>query len=177
MKPLKLKPGRLPDGVSATHPATLIASGLWVGFAPFASGTWGSLAALPLGWLIHQGFGAAGLVVACILASIAGTLASNWLLRHGGDQDPGYIVIDEIAAQWLALAFVPLVWWAYAIAFVAFRAADIFKPFPADWCDRNVHGGLGVMLDDLVAGLYAGIASWAACRYLPIAEMLRAVGL
>jgi phosphatidylglycerophosphatase A len=177
MKPLKLKPGRLPAGVSATSPAALVASGLGVGFAPFASGTWGSLAALPTGWLIAQHFGAVGLLVACLAATIAGTLASDRLLRHGGDQDPGYIVIDEIAAQWLALAFVPLAWWAYAIAFLAFRAADIFKPFPANWCDRNVHGGLGVMLDDLVAGLYAGIASWAACRFLPIPEMLRAIGL
>jgi phosphatidylglycerophosphatase A len=177
VKPLKLKPGKLPEGVSATAPAALIASGFGVGFAPFASGTWGSLVALPTGWLITEYFGVAGLLVACLAATVAGILAADRLLRHGGDQDPGYIVIDEIAAQWLALAFVPQTWWAYAIAFVAFRAADIFKPFPANWCDRHVHGGLGVMLDDLVAGIYAGLASWAACRFLPIAEILRAVGL
>lgn len=177
MKKIKLTPGKLPAGVPATHPATLIASGLGVGFAPFASGTWGSLAALPIGWLIHQHLGVAALLVASAVATAAGTLASDWLVKHGGDQDPGYIVIDEIAAQWLALAFVPLTWWAYAIAFLAFRAADIVKPFPANWCDRNVHGGLGVMLDDLVAGIYAGLASWAACRILPIPEVLHAVGL
>lgn len=72
---------------------------------------------------------------------------------------------------------VPLAWWAYAVAFLAFRAADIVKPFPANWCDRNVHGELGVMLDDLVAGLYAGLASWAVCRFIPIEAILHDIGL
>lgn len=173
---IKLRPGSLPAGVSRGHPAALIATGGGVGLAPMASGTWGSLAALPVGWLLDAHGGPVALLAAALLASIAGTLASNWLLERSDDQDPGYIVIDEIAAQWLTLAFVPLVWWAYAIAFLAFRAADIVKPFPADWCDRNVHGGLGVMLDDLVAGLYAGLASWAICRFIPIEALLHVVG-
>ncbi|MBL8700215.1 MAG: phosphatidylglycerophosphatase A [Alphaproteobacteria bacterium] len=141
-----------------------------------ASGTWGSLAALPFGWILQAQGGSLALLLAAAVATVAGTLASNRLLAHGGDQDPGYIVIDEIAAQWLALAFAPPSWWGYLIAFAAFRAADIVKPFPANWCDRNVHGGLGVMLDDLVAGLYAGIATWLACRHLPIERYLHALG-
>lgn len=174
---LKLRPGTLPAGVTLRDPAALVATGLGVGLAPMASGTWGSLAALPVGWLIHVYAGAPGLIAAAVLATAFGIWASNRLIARGADNDPGYIVIDEIAAQWLTLAFVPIAWWAYAIAFVAFRAADIVKPFPAGWCDRNLHGGLGVMLDDLVAGIYAGIASGAACRLLPIPEFLRDLGL
>jgi len=174
---LKLRPGVLPQGVTLRDPAALIATGCGVGLAPMASGTWGSLAALPVGWFIHAQFGAPGLIVASALATVGGVWASNRLIARGAGNDPGYIVIDEIAAQWLTLAFVPLAWWAYAVAFIAFRAADIFKPFPADWCDRNIHGGLGVMLDDLVAGIYAGIVSWAACRFVPIPEILRDLGL
>ncbi len=177
MKPIKWRPGSLPPGVTLAQPDALIATGFGVGLAPFASGTWGSLAALPLGWLIDRAAGAPGLLIAAAIATLAGIWASDRLVKRGDVQDPGYIVIDEIAAQFLALAFAPANWWGYAIAFVAFRAADIVKPFPADWCDRNVHGGLGVMLDDLVAGIYAGIATWAACRWLPIAEAIRAAGL
>jgi phosphatidylglycerophosphatase A len=79
-------------------------------------------------------------------------------------RDPGLIVIDEVAGQLLALAFAPQTLPGYALAFLLFRVADILKPFPADWLDANVHGGLGVMLDDLVAGLYAGIALWLAMK-------------
>ncbi len=177
MRALKLRPGSLPPGVSIFHPATLVATGFGIGFAPVASGTWGSLAALAIGWLIHGAHGVGGLLVASAIATLLGIVASQWLVARGEVGDPGYIVIDEIAAQWLTLAFVPQVWWAYAIAFVTFRLSDIFKPFPANWCDANIHGGLGVMLDDLVAALYAGIASWAACRFLPIAELLHVLGL
>ena len=176
MRKLKLRPGALPAGVTLADPAALIATGGGVGLAPFASGTWGSLAALPVGWLIESSAGIAGLLVAAALASLAGTWAADRLERAGGVHDAGYVVVDEIAAQWLALAFAPFTWWGYALAFLAFRAADIFKPFPADWCDAHVHGGFGTMLDDLVAGLYAGVAVWAAARFLPIAGTLDALG-
>ena len=176
MRRLKLRPGALPAGISFFHPATLIATGFGVGFAPIASGTWGSLVALPLGWLIHGAYGVVGLLVASAIATLLGIGASHWLVTRGDVGDPGYIVIDEIAAQLLTLAFVPQSWWAYAIAFVAFRLADIFKPFPANWCDAHIHGGLGVMLDDLVAAIYAGIASWLACRGLVSSGFLDVLG-
>ena len=71
----------------------------------------------------------------------------------------------------------PQTWWAYAIGFLLFRAADIVKPWPASWCDREVHGGLGVMLDDLVAGLYSGVALWLIARYLPSEGLIAQLGL
>jgi len=69
--------------------------------------------------------------------------------------DPGAIVIDEVAAQWLVLLPVPLDPLSYAVAFLLFRLFDIWKPWPVGWLDRRVHGGLGIMLDDLLAAVYA----------------------
>lgn len=69
--------------------------------------------------------------------------------------DPGWVVIDEIAAQWLVLLAVPQRVWLYVAAFLAFRLFDIWKPFPVSWCDRNVKGGFGIMLDDVAAAIYA----------------------
>jgi phosphatidylglycerophosphatase A len=69
--------------------------------------------------------------------------------------DPGAIVIDEVAAQWLTLVPLPRHLLAYAAAFLLFRLFDIGKPWPASWADRQVHGGLGIMLDDTMAALYA----------------------
>jgi phosphatidylglycerophosphatase A len=177
MRKLKLRPGALPAGVSPLHPAVIAATACGVGFAPLATGTWGSLVTLPLGWMIATWFGASGLIVSAFAATFIGVVASNWLLARGAHDDPGFIVIDEVAGQLLALAFVPTTWWAYALAFVFFRFADVTKPFPANWCDQKLDGGWGVMADDLVAGLYAGIASWVAIAFLPIARWIHALGI
>jgi phosphatidylglycerophosphatase A len=73
----------------------------------------------------------------------------------GDDSDPGWIVADEVVGMWIALALAPVSLLGFAFAFVAFRFFDIAKPWPVSWADRNVGGGLGVMLDDVFAGLYA----------------------
>lgn len=72
--------------------------------------------------------------------------------------DPGEIVIDEVAGQWLALLSAPLTPLAYALVFLLFRIFDICKPWPVRWADRQVPGGLGIMLDDLLAAVYAALA-------------------
>jgi phosphatidylglycerophosphatase A len=177
MRKLKLKPGSLPAGTSPFEPAAIVATWFGSGLIPFAAGTWGSLAALPFAWVIHSYWGAAGLIVATIVATIAGIWASNVLSARSSVNDPGFIVIDEVAAMFLTLIAAPRTWWAYAIGFLLFRIADIVKPWPASWCDREVHGGLGVMLDDLVAGVYACAATWAITYYFPINELVRRVGL
>ncbi len=163
---LKLHPGSLPEGMRPWHPIALIATWGGSGLMPFAPGTWGSLAALPFGVLIVDQAGVAGLLGATLAVTLAGAWAAGEIVTRGRRRDPGLVVIDEVAGMWLALAFVPLTWWGVWTAFLLFRIADILKPFPARWIDERVHGGLGVMLDDLVAGLYAGIASWAACRFV-----------
>ncbi len=140
------------------HPASLIATGCGIGNIPIASGSWASLAALPVGWLIASTVGSLWLIAAGLLALAAGLWASARYCQASGEKDPSRVVIDEIAGQWLALA--PIVYpdpVLYAIAFFAFRLFDIFKPWPAGWIDRDMPGAPGVMLDDIVAGIYAAV--------------------
>lgn len=173
---LKLRPGRLPPGLSLTHPASLIATWFGSGLMPFAPGTWGSLAALPIGGGIAIYWGRLGLFVALCAVTAAGIWASSVIVERGGVRDPGLIVVDEVAGMWLTLLFAPLTWWGYLLAFLLFRAADIIKPFPANWCDANIHGGLGVVLDDLVAGLYAGLATWLFSEFIVREHLLPSLG-
>jgi len=163
---LKLRPGRLPQGLPLSHPAALIATWFGVGLAPIAPGTWGSLAALPIGWLALAYGGWIALAALMFLTIAAGTWASSLIVERGQIRDPGLIVVDEVAAMFLTLLVTPLTWWGFVLAFLLFRVADIVKPFPADWCDRHVHGGFGVMLDDLVAAVYAGAATWFLSGYV-----------
>jgi phosphatidylglycerophosphatase A len=163
---LKLRPGSLPDGVPFRHPASLIATFFGAGLIPFASGTWGSAATLIPGYFIGHAGGSLALIVAAIVVTLAGVWASEVILRAGAPRDPGLIVIDEVAGMLLTLAFTPLTWWGILLAFVLFRLADILKPFPANWCDARLHGGWGVMLDDIVAGCYAAIATWLISEHV-----------
>lgn len=133
----------------------MIATGLGIGLLPAAPGTWASLAALPLGWLVAVTSGAASLLIAAAIAFGLGWWASTRVAEASGLFDPGFVVIDEIAAQLLVLAAAPLDWRFYLAAFLLFRLFDIWKPFPVNWLDRTVKGGFGIMLDDVAAALYA----------------------
>ena len=137
------------------HPAALIATGFGVGLLPAMPGTWASLAALPCAWVIRGLGGTGGLAAAAAVAFLSGWWAAARVARSSGQHDPGFIVIDEIAAQWLVLLVAPLDWRLYTAAFLLFRLFDITKPWPARLVERGVSGGLGIMLDDIVAGLYA----------------------
>ena len=141
--------------------AGVIATWFGAGLAPKAPGTWGSVAALPFAWAIQSWGGSAGLVLAAALLFLAGWAASNRLVSTTGIKDPQIIVADEVVGQWLTLACGPVSIPAYLIGLALFRAADITKPFPASWADRKVEGGLGVMLDDVLAALYSGFGLWA----------------
>lgn len=139
--------------------AALIATWFGSGLLPKAPGTWGSLAALPPG-LALLWLGGVPLLVGGILAvSLAGVWAGERYADRLGQDDPGAVVIDEVAGQWLALlpcAAFGLV--EVVLAFLLFRAADILKPWPASWADRTLPGGVGIMADDWIAGLYAALA-------------------
>ncbi len=145
----------LPASLAFRHPVSLIATGCGLGLLPLAPGTWGSLAAMPGAWLITLIAGPWALFAASLLAFAAGVWASGRYIEASGVKDPQCIVIDEIAGQWLALSAVPLHPLAYLAAFAMFRLCDIAKPWPANWADSRVSGGLGVMLDDMIAGAYA----------------------
>jgi phosphatidylglycerophosphatase A len=135
--------------------AVLIATVGGTGYAPVAPGTVGSAVAAALLWLIP--FSPRALVVFFVVVTVGGLWAANRAERLLGDKDPGAIVVDEVAGLTLALLTLPRTFPVIVAAFVLFRVFDILKPYPADAVQR-LPGGAGVMLDDLVAGLYALVA-------------------
>ncbi len=147
----------LPPGVAFNRPATLIATWFGVGLLPWAPGTWGSLAALPLAWTAVAGLDPFAFPVVIALLFAAGWWASAEVVERDGGADPSYIVVDEVVGQLIALSVVPADPLYYALAFLGFRFFDIVKPWPISWADRSVKGGLGVMLDDVFAGLAVAI--------------------
>lgn len=151
---------------SLSNPATLLATWFGAGLAPIAPGTVGSAAALPFAVVIAWLAGPPWLLPAAALVFLVGVWAAGAYAKRIGVSDPGPVVIDEVAGQFITLAFVPLDPVLYALGFFLFRAADIFKPFPANWADRTVEGGLGVMLDDVFAAVYSALALWLIHHYV-----------
>lgn len=139
--------------------ASLLATWFGCGRLRPAPGTWGSLGALPPAALLMWLGGWPLLLAASLLAFAVGIWAGQRHAETLGREDPGEVVIDEVAAQWLALVPLAFDWRLWLIAFFLFRLFDITKPWPASWCDRRLAGGLGIMADDMVAGLYAGAAA------------------
>ena len=133
----------------------LVATGLGAGFLPVAPGTWGTLLGALAWWVTFVD--ASPLVQVTAAATLAA--GAGWLLhflcaRRNLHDDPA-IVLDEIAGVWIALLFVPAEPLALVAACALFRLFDIWKPWPVSWADRQVGGGLGVLLDDVLAGLLA----------------------
>ena len=145
---------RLGGTPSLRDPTVLLATWFGAGLLPKAPGTWGSLAALPFAWLIAWAGGWPALALAIVLVSLVGWWAADRYIIQVGHEDPGQVVIDEVAGQWLVLLLTPPDIVSYAVGFALFRLFDITKPWPAGWADRAVKGGLGTMLDDLLAGAY-----------------------
>ena len=141
------------------HPAGWVACGFGAGLSPVAPGTAGSLFAL-LPWLALRELPLAYFALALVSAFALGVWVCHWAVTALRIKDPASVVWDEFVGQWIALA--PLLWlprggmWIFA-GFILFRIFDIWKPWPVSWADRRIAGGLGVMLDDVFAGLYAAI--------------------
>lgn len=144
------------------HPAWQIATWFGAGLMPKAPGTWGSLAAVPFAYGIHRLAGPVGLFAAAWILCALGAWAAEQFRRRAGTKDPQAVVVDEAAGQWLALVPAGDDILLYAAGFVLFRLFDIWKPWPASWADRRIEGGWGIMLDDMIAGVYAAGALWAA---------------
>jgi len=130
-----------------------------VGRVPVASGTFGSLVAVPLlPALAALRAGSLAGYVAVVLGIVAVAVWSAGRAEHVLEsRDHSHIVIDEVAGMVLAGLFLPGTWLAVGVAFLLFRIFDIVKPFPANLIDGRIEGGLGVVGDDLVAGAYAGL--------------------
>ena len=144
--------------------ATMVATLFWVGNARWAPGTMGSIAAAPAGWAMLEFGGRPALLAGVIAASLLGWWASHRHMRvRDRRDDPQEIVIDEAAGLWLGYLALPDAHWTGCLAgLLLFRAIDIWKPGPIGWADKRIKGALGVMTDDLLAGLLAAllIAGW-----------------
>ena len=139
----------------------------FIGLMRPAPGTWGSLAAVLIGWAIERHLGFPALVLATIAVTALGFWSVKAALKDRPGEDPSEIVIDEVAGQWLAMLFpaagffmrdMAMVWPAPVAAFLLFRLFDITKPWLVGRADAR-HDPAGVMLDDLWAGLFAGICT------------------
>ena len=163
---MKLKP--FSHGFPITNPIFLISTWFGVGLLPLAPGTWGSLAALPVAWLITNYLGQTFLLVFTILLFLLGIWTSEIYAKHTNDTDPKSIVVDEVVGQIIVTTAIPLSFFWYLAAFILFRISDILKPWPVSWLDKKIKGGLGIMLDDVAAAGYAWIILFVLNSYLVI---------
>ena len=136
--------------------AALIATLAGLGRIGVAPGTVASLLALPFAWFLTNYTGTSGIVLAFLAVTAIGTWASDIYAREIGSADPSECVVDELAGQWLACSLAPLTLGGFVFAFLLFRLFDIFKPWPISAAER-LSGGAGIMADDLLAGLFAGL--------------------
>ena len=143
------------DPRSLKYPPLFLATGFGAGLSPVAPGTVGSLVALLLftfvqdtGWTL-------------LLLCIAGFILGVWLCERSteklGVHDHGGIVWDEFIGMWITLLWIPLSFTTLILAFVFFRLFDILKPWPIAYLDKRVQGGFGIMIDDVLAGIFANI--------------------
>jgi phosphatidylglycerophosphatase A len=137
------------------HPAHFIALGFGSGLAPRAPGTFGTLAAIALYWLLALVLPPLAIAFLAIPLFFVGVWACGVTARDLGAQDPGCIVIDEIAAFLPLAALASASLWLQLVAFALFRLFDIWKPFPIRELEARVKGGMGVMIDDVAAAFYA----------------------
>ncbi|MBL4772198.1 MAG: phosphatidylglycerophosphatase A [Alcanivoracaceae bacterium] len=155
-----------PKDVALKTYAGFFAFGFGSGLSPFAPGTLGTLAAIPLylilvqlswpmyAWLVFIAF-----VVGIKLCDVTG--------GRLGIHDYGGIVWDEFVGFWITMFLIPFTWQNVMIGFFIFRFFDIIKPYPIGWLDKKVSGGFGVMIDDVLAGIYSMLVMLVVVRYLP----------
>ncbi len=152
----------------------IIATWFGSGLLPKAPGTWGSLAAIPFAYIISIYTCSYALISGIVALFFIGIWVSNKIEENVQIKDPGFIVVDEVVGQWIALLPLPFLYrildsnsfycfsaFIVIVAFIAFRAFDIWKPWPVNYADKNISGGYGIMFDDVIAGMYALIVTSA----------------
>lgn len=141
-----------------------IATGAYAGYLPKAPGTWGSILGVVV-WSVLQNLELpiyAGTVGLLFVIGTACAGSAEKILDRG---DPGIVVIDEVVGQLITLAAAPFSVGAALLGFLLFRIFDVLKPFPVNWLDKRLHGGLGIMLDDVAAGLYSLVTLQLIWKY------------
>lgn len=152
--------------LSLLNPVHLLAVGFGSGLSPKMPGTIGTLAAIPF-YFLFMHFSAWSLIAAIVIGAIVGIYLCDKTSKDMGVHDHGCIVWDEFVGFWITMLFVPLQDpLVVLIGFLLFRFFDIIKPWPIKWLDKKVHGGFGIMIDDIVAGIFAGIGLWIIYFFL-----------
>lgn len=147
--------------------AFLLATWFYAGKSPKAPGTAGSLAALPFAWVMMTYANVWVLPCAALVLYFIGVWCAGVVMDELKVHDPGMIVVDEVVGQWLTVCVAPPSFASLAAGFVLFRLFDITKPFPIGYVDKNVKGGTGVMLDDVLAGLVGAVCLYASVFLFP----------
>lgn len=156
--------------ISLKNPWHLLATGFGSGLSPIIPGTMGTLAAVPFYLLLVQ-LPLPLYIVTVIVSCVIGIKICQVTSDDMGVHDHGSIVWDEFAGFWITMLVVPLLnlnaldWKWLVTGFVLFRFFDMVKPWPIGWLDKRVHGGLGIMVDDIVAGIMAGITLYLVGKY------------
>lgn len=154
----KLKPrlAALPQNAKLAQPDMFLATWFGSGLLRPAPGTFGTLAAVPFGFLLAWFFGPFGLLTAAVIFYFIGTWAAGRYCKASGEHDNQSIVIDEVVGLWIAAIPAQTHWQLWIAAFLLFRFFDIVKPWPASYFDKKkTWGGHSVILDDVIAGIYA----------------------
>ncbi|MDH5728961.1 MAG: phosphatidylglycerophosphatase A [Gammaproteobacteria bacterium] len=144
--------------------AKIIALGFGSGKAPFAPGTFGTLAAIPI-FLLMQNLSLLWFAALVLLFFSIGVWACTVYSNYLGVHDHGSIVWDEVVGYLITMIMAPSGWQWVIIGFALFRFFDIIKPWPINWLDKRVHGGFGIMIDDVLAGIYALIVLQVMAYY------------
>jgi phosphatidylglycerophosphatase A len=150
--------------VALKSPIGFLAFGFGSGLAPKAPGTFGTLAAIPvyflmapLSWPLY--------LLLIILSFVFGIYVCDRASQMLGVHDHGGIVWDEFVGLWITLFLIPFEWHWLLLGFVLFRFFDIIKPFPIKWLDKKVKGGFGIMIDDVIAGIFAWVVLMIIVSY------------
>ena len=149
---------RQPNIKDLLNPGHFLSLGFGSGLIKPAPGTWGTLAALPIWWFLLADLGIYMYISMLLITFMVGVFLCGYTAKALGTHDHGSIVWDEFVGVWIALAFMPKTWLGLLLAFALFRFFDILKPYPIKLLDKHVHGGFGIMIDDVLAGVFAWIS-------------------
>ncbi len=147
------------------NPATWVATWFGCGLMRPAPGTWGTIGAMPIGIILLAFGGKAALIIGVMLLMFLGMWSARIFESMTGTHDNSMIVIDEAAGIWIALLACTLTPLSILFAFFLFRLFDVLKPWPISWLDKNISGAAGVMMDDVAAGLAAGLCLYGIHHY------------
>lgn len=143
-----------------------IATCAYVGYAPVAPGTFGSAIGLAVFYVVRRQRSTTVEVAAIVVLAVVGLWSATEAEHHFGGIDPGPVVIDEVIGMLVTLAFIPVNLAGAIVAFVLFRLLDVVKPWPARRLE-HLPGGFGVVLDDMMAGVYGNLVMWGLVRLMP----------